>query len=150
MPLIRGTLMTGALNKRQIGEQNAERFRTYLKEGLANNSLPWKQDGTLERNRMAKDLGLARSAFLQNPGIRTALRDIEQKSGPGIQAMHKIAGERASGVRLSGDQMLDEKLAKAEARALQLEEENRFLREKLKDLGFSLNMPSETAGRLPW
>lgn len=64
---------------RQIAEANVQAFRRWMAGKSADDFRAMALRGVLSRTEIAKECGFAKSALDQNPRIKTALRELEDR-----------------------------------------------------------------------
>lgn len=62
---------------RQLGEQNAQTFASWVASKSDDDFKAMANRGVLSRKEVAKECGFAKSALDQNPRIKAALRELE-------------------------------------------------------------------------
>jgi len=129
------------------GREYAERFEAYVGERQTSGTLPWAAGGKLNRSAMAQELGFGRDVFRTNPAIAKRLAEIE--GDPQHVGAVDEADERAAGARSQREAAALERVKELQERLATSEEENRYLKDQLRKLGYvDLTLPD--IGRMPW
>ena len=120
-----------------IGNENFEKFRTWIAERNAqNDKIDYVRNGKLNRSEVAKELGFGRSVFAQNPAIKELALQLDEDWGKLKPATPKTERELTE-----ARERANEKVKRTEgnnSRLLEkiamLEAENRQLKVQLADL----------------
>ena len=117
-----------------IGNENLEKFRTWIAERNAqNDKIDYVRNGKLNRSEVAKELGFGRSVFAQNPAVRELAVKLDEEWGKLKPAIPKTERELVEARERANDKVkrteasnskLLEKIAILEAEVRQLKLQN--------------------------
>lgn len=140
---------------RQIGEENVQSFLRWMADKTEDDYRAMATRGVLSRKEIAKECGFAKSALDQNPRIKKALRELEERLRersvlPPVLAKRAVEAQEPRLRERGAQQALQDR-----ERLRRLEHENASLRAEVAELKKQLGRHSilrealAMSGRLP-